>query len=88
MFREITPWHRHATPLSRAVHAMPAVPHPHVPHRKRSRFGTGAVVRAVAGLVAVLIGTGGVILREKLTSMFRRKKHADGGESPADAAEE
>ena len=89
MLRDMIPGHRPATPLTRATAALPDLHHMHVPHphlhRQRRRFGTAAVVRAVAGLLAVLVGTGGVILREKLMSMVRRGRGGAGEEAASDS---
>jgi hypothetical protein len=91
MLRDMIPRHRPATPLSRATAALPDlhhmhvhVPHPHL-HRRQRRFGTTTMMRAVAGLVAVLVGTGGVILREKLAAMFRRRGGGSGEQVVADS---
>ena len=52
---------------------------------KRHRHVGAAMVRAVAGLVAVLIGTVAVVMRDKVASIVGR---GDGGEEQApDAAE-
>jgi hypothetical protein len=84
MFSAIRSSHRRTTPITRATAALLAVPHP---HRKRHlHVGTPAIVRAVAGLVAVLIGTAAVIFRDKLASIVN---HGDAGDEQApDAAKE
>jgi hypothetical protein len=53
MFSAIRSLHRPTTPIARVTAALPDLPHV---HRKRRRgAGAAAIVRAVAGLVAVLI---------------------------------
>jgi hypothetical protein len=84
MLSAIRSSHRPKTPITRVTDALLAVPHP---HRKRHRHvGAAAIVSAVAGLVAVLVGTAAVIFRDKLASIV---SHGDGSEKHApDAAEE
>jgi hypothetical protein len=80
MFSAIRSWHRPTTPITRVTAALPDLPHPH-----RTRHRRVGAVRAGAALVAALIGTAAVILRDKLASIVRR---GDGGEAQApDAAE-
>jgi hypothetical protein len=55
--------HRPATPISRVAAALPDLPHPH--RKRHRRMGTAAIISAVAGLVAVLIGTTAVLMRAK-----------------------
>jgi hypothetical protein len=78
MFSAIRSLHRPTTPIARMTAALPDLPHLH--RKRRRRVGTAAIVRAVAGLVAVLIGTAAVILRDKLASLVSR---GDGGEEQA-----
>jgi hypothetical protein len=63
--------HRQAMPITRVTAALPDhLPHPH--RKRRRRVGSAAIMRAAAGLTAVLIGTAAVILRDKLRSTVRR----------------
>jgi hypothetical protein len=55
--------HRPATPISRVAAALPDVPHPH--RKQHRRVGAAAIISAVAGLVAVLIGSAAVLMRAK-----------------------
>ena len=79
MLSAIRPSHRHMTPMTRVTDALPDLPHPHL--KRHRRVGAAVITRAVVGLLALLIGTAVVILRNKLTFMV--------GSAPApDAAEE
>jgi hypothetical protein len=73
----------HTTLIARVTRALPDVPHPHKKHR---HAGAAAIMRAVAGLVGVLIGTGAVIFRNKLASLVSRGKR--GEEHASEAAKE
>jgi heme A synthase len=84
MLTAIRSSHRRTTPITRVTAALAALPHP---HRKRQHHaGAAAIVSAVVGLVAVLIGTAAVMSREKLASIVSR---GDRGEEQAlDATKE
>jgi hypothetical protein len=69
--------------ISRVTAALRDLPHPH--RKRHRRVGAAAMVRAVAGLVGVLIGTAAVIFRGKLMSIGRRRN--GGKEQAADVAE-
>jgi hypothetical protein len=53
MFSAIRSLHRPTTPIARVTAALPDLPRLH--RKRRRRVGAAAIVRAVAGLVAVLI---------------------------------
>jgi hypothetical protein len=53
MFSAIRSLHRPTTPFARVTAALPDLPHVH--RKRRRRVGVAAIVRAVAGLVAVLV---------------------------------
>lgn len=78
MLSSIRSAHRSTTPITRVASALPALPHPH--RKRRRRVGAAAILRAVAGLVAVLVGTAAVMFRDRLTSMVTRGQD---GEEPA-----
>jgi hypothetical protein len=61
--------------------ALPDRPQPQ--RQRRRRVGAAAIVRAGAGLLAVLIGTAASRLRDKLASIVSR---GDGGRQAPDAA--
>jgi hypothetical protein len=84
MFSAIRSLHRPTTPIARVTAALRDLPHVH--RKRRGRVGAAAILRAVAGVVAVLIGTAAFILRDKLASMLSR---GDGDEEqPPGAAEQ
>jgi len=53
MFSAIRALHRPTTPIARVTAALPDVPHVH--RKRRRRVRAAAIMRAVAGLVAVLV---------------------------------
>jgi hypothetical protein len=53
MFSAIRSLHRPTTPIARVTAALPDLPHVH--SKRRRRVAAAAIVRAVAGLVAVLV---------------------------------
>jgi hypothetical protein len=67
MLSAIRSRHRPTTPITRVTAALPDLPHPHF--KRHRRVGTAAILRAVVGLMAVLIGTAAVVLRNKMTSI-------------------
>ena len=83
MFSAIRSSRRPATPLTRVTAALPGLPHSR--RKAHRRVGPAAIVRAVAGLVVVLIGTAAVIFRDKLASIVSR---GDRGEEQVLGAEE
>ncbi|MEA2303116.1 MAG: hypothetical protein QOH43_396 [Solirubrobacteraceae bacterium] len=84
MLTEIRPWHRSTAPMSRVIAALPHLPLPHT--KRHRRMSAGAIVRPLAGLMVLLIGTAAVVMRDKLASIVSR---GDAGEKQApDAAEE
>jgi hypothetical protein len=80
MFSASRSSHRPTTLMHRATAALPDLPRPY--RKQHRRVGAAAIVRAVAGLVVVLIGTAAVIFRGKLASIVSH----DGGEEQAPEA--
>jgi hypothetical protein len=74
MFRAIrsshSPSHSPTTLMTRVIAALPDLPHPH--RKRHRRMGAAAIVRAVAGLVGVLVGIAAVVFRNKLVAIVSR----------------
>jgi hypothetical protein len=83
MWSAIRSTRRPTTLVTRVSAALPDLPRPH--RKRHRRMGAAAIVKAVGGLLVVLIVTAAVIFRDKLMSIVSR---GDGGEEQApDAAE-